>query len=432
MTTSDRRILLTALGKSQRPTDYRMPGGGQVSSASLCPIAIVSLLPTAARPTHVFAIVTPQALQSTFVTLVDAIRDIDPGIRVEAIEVPDLGDGTEIAPTLETIARFFDPGDHLTLDVTHGYRHMPFLMYALSLYLTALRDVRLDAAYYGALEADGRLAETAKPIIDLKPLLDLPRWFQAVVGFRDRGDAKGISILIRERHGTRLEGRPYPLALKNLARNLSDGAVALAAGLPLETGLEAGAALAQLDHGALQDALHDVPLAGPLAALVRQHLEKIAVPQQIAKEKRSIDLGEDELARQLRVIEVLVESGDWCSAAGNLREWFVSWMLWRDRDCKSLPADSWLPHSSREATEHRLGRLSNGLKTPAVRSAFDENQRSFAEAWDTCTTVRNACMHFGMRLDTVAPKTDEVRRLLRFASDILARRPTLPHDIAPS
>ena len=420
-----RRVLLTVLGLSPKATLYSMAGRVDSEPAQICPIAVVRLMETERRPTHVFAIVTAVAREQTLPALVSGLAAIDPAIVVEPVEVSNIGDTRDLNSMLETIAAIFEPGDILTLDVTHGLRHMPFLMYALSLYVTALRDVTLEAAYYGVFDTPGN----AKPILDLAPLLELPRWFQAVEGFRDRGDAKGISILIRERHGARLDGRPHPLSLSHLASNLSDGAVALAAGLPLETGLAAGAALAELDRGALKDALHDVPLAGPLEALVRQHLEEIAVLQRIARVKHAIDLNEDELARQLRVIEVLIESQDWCSAAGNLREWFVSWMLLRNADCGSLPADSWLPHSSRETTEHRLGRLSNALQTPAIRGAFDENQLSFADAWDTCTTVRNACMHFGMRLDTVSPKMDEVRGLLIFARDILERRPNLPNEV---
>ena len=427
-----RRVLLTALGTRPNPTRYRLGDREDVEPAAVCPIAVVRLVEGERRPTHVYAIVTPAAREQSFRALQEGLEAIDPAIVVLPIDVPDLGDGSGLGGMLELIAAVFEPKDKLTLDVTHGLRHMPFLMYALSLYVTVLRDVELDAAYYGALEG-GADASAAKPILDLGPLLELPRWFQAVEVFRDSGNASRIAKLVRERHRRRIEGREHPLAVANLADLLSRGSTALASGRPIEAGMEAAGAVVQIESGKLADALHDVPLAERLGSLIKEHLESIAVDRRVAKVKSDLSLDSAELDRQLRVITILLESGDVSGAAGNLREWIVSWMLWRSNPEGPLQAKAWLSKDARFQTEKRLGRLSDGLKRPATRDGYDENQRRFAEIWDKCLTVRNGLAHCGMGPNTVSPESNkkDADELLQFATAVLASPPPVPADLVP-
>jgi len=54
---------------------------------------------------------------------------------------------------LEELCGAVPAGSIVTLDVTHGLRHLQFLLYAAAVYLRSLRGVSIAGAYSGAYEA---------------------------------------------------------------------------------------------------------------------------------------------------------------------------------------------------------------------------------------------------------------------------------------
>ena len=126
--------------------------------------------------------VTPGARAETWDPFCEGIRnalDLEP----VPIAIPIGSTNGEIRQILEKVAAKVPKGADLTLDVTQGFRHFPFIFYTLVLYLTSLRDVTIRGAYYGMVD----IPENPKPIVDLRPLLALPEWFHVVRMFRDQG-----------------------------------------------------------------------------------------------------------------------------------------------------------------------------------------------------------------------------------------------------
>ena len=142
-------ILLTSLGTQAKTTVYKLGENGKnPKEADLAPLALIQLLDPSQLPTQVFAMVTKGAGDTTW----DVFR---PGIlstlNVEPtrIEISDGRNNDEIRAILEAVAMKIPRGAELTLDVTQGFRHFPFIFYALVLYLTSLHNVKLQGAYYG-------------------------------------------------------------------------------------------------------------------------------------------------------------------------------------------------------------------------------------------------------------------------------------------
>ena len=188
-TTRKHHILLTSLGKNANDTTYELDG--KEATAQLAPLALLELLKMLElpMPDRVVAVVTEGAQNTTLPILQEGVRfhlDIEPDL----ISIPDGRNRDEIRKILESVAdpEYIHEGSELTLDVTHGLRHFPFIFYALTLYLKSLRGVKLQGAYYGIVETSD-----PKPIIDLRPLLELPEWFHAVRMFRDHGTTKPIA-----------------------------------------------------------------------------------------------------------------------------------------------------------------------------------------------------------------------------------------------
>ena len=177
-------VLLTALGVRAQPTAYDWQG--RTETAPLTPLALMRLLPEAKRPERVLVMVTTAAETNTWPVFREEMRKTL-GAEPEPIKIPDGRTPDELREILHRVADRIPAGCELSLDVTQGLRHFPFVVYALALYLTSLRGVRLRGCYYGMFEGVPR--EAPKPIIDLRSLLELPEWFYAVRVFRDLGRA---------------------------------------------------------------------------------------------------------------------------------------------------------------------------------------------------------------------------------------------------
>ncbi len=314
---NESHVLLTALGVRAEPTLYRW--GQQEETAPLTPLALLQMLSREQRPNRAIAMVTARAREETWPLFEEQIRAIL-GSEAEPIHIPDGRSADELREILESVAERIPPGSKLTLDVTQGLRHFPFVVYALVLYLTSLRGVRLEGAYYGMLEGIPR--EQPHPIVDLRLLLELPEWFHAVRVFRDQGIAAPIAKLIepavqRLRENARRAGNDPSLhrqasQLATLADKLQQYSFACATGLPLELGKSGRMVADTIPEVARSEPGRSLPLVSSLAKIVAQAAENAAfcnTPPGKGDWKKSIELNAQELERQARLIDAYLERG---------------------------------------------------------------------------------------------------------------------------
>lgn len=69
-----------------------------------------------------------------------------------------------------------DGADRVTLDLTHGFRHLPMLDLLCVLFLEQACGIRVEAIYFGALEMTGG---GVTPMLRVDGLLHMARWLQA-------------------------------------------------------------------------------------------------------------------------------------------------------------------------------------------------------------------------------------------------------------
>ncbi|NWG32776.1 MAG: TIGR02221 family CRISPR-associated protein, partial [Rhodocyclaceae bacterium] len=112
--------------------------------------------------------------------------------RLRVISYADTLDAqTELVSQL---AGWLEPGQQVTLDVTHGLRHLPMLMLAAAHYLERLRGVKVEEIYYGAMEMS---AGGKTPVLKLSGLLRLLDWVQAISAFERDGDYARLTPLLK-------------------------------------------------------------------------------------------------------------------------------------------------------------------------------------------------------------------------------------------
>ncbi len=421
-------ILLTALGKEQRSTLYELRG--RSAEEPLAPLALLRLLPPDAKPNRVLALCTEGAKQATWETFANGVHQT---LRIEAerLDIPDGKTADEIRQIIEAAAEKFPEGAELTLDVTQGLRHFPFVAYALALYLTSLRGIRLRGAYYGMLEGFARDSKEPRPIVDLRPLLELPEWFHAVRVFRDTGSTGPLAVLMRGLRGESVGDADTIIA------SLEKLAFTYEAGLPVELAYVAAQVASSFAKGLPSTATTQIPLASQVSQLLTDSchaLQKGTVTQDMVSAKQEtewkshIALDDDELRRQANLIDLYFSRNQLPLALGMMREWVVSLLLARTGRGADWLDGSW--NGSRSVAERRLGALAALQRDKSGRDAsgiaLTEEQKKWAIFWNQLADLRNELHHHGMKRKPVRYNPSELQKVKQFWDSLKCLHLTVP------
>ena len=76
-------------------------------------------------------------------------------------------------------------GDQIILDVTHGFRSLPMLIFVVAAYLRQMKYVVLERVVYGAYEAKDENYNA--PVFDLTLMVELMDWFHGLDSFHVTG-----------------------------------------------------------------------------------------------------------------------------------------------------------------------------------------------------------------------------------------------------
>ena len=435
-------ILLTSLGTNVfKDTTYKWKG--KEATDDLAPLALIKLFGKLdlSMPDHFIAVVTKGAKSTTWPVFRDRIST-NLKIKPEPIFIDDGRDNGEIRKILESVAdpKYIPEGAELTLDVTQGFRHFPFIFYALVLYLKSLRGVKMHGVYYGM--AQGIPPGDPKPIIDLQPLLELPEWFHAVRMFRDQGTTAPIAQLLEPlskqlrqegdelRNGAKI---PPPEARKryrqaNQVKQIDQGrtpgavdwlegyAFAYESALPLE--------LEKASRG-LIDTINCIPnidcsglplLVAELTNTIVNSAEKSAfkkLPGRAGEWKRTVVLDANELERQARMIDIYLDRDQLSLGVGLMREWVVSWAIWKSG--KVEECESWLTNKVRGRYESILGAIGASARSKSFQFTMTPVQEKFRDFWNQLTdNLRNALHHHAMRPEALEQVPDSLKNVQEF------------------
>ncbi len=403
-----RHILLSSMGISKRDDPTTYVKDGKTADSCFSSFGILQLLPEDERPNELWFLLTPEAKSTKWADIQKEARTHN--VTVHPVDIPDTGSPDDTRDFLEITAKEIPAGCQLTLNVTEGLRHQAFLFYALALYLSQFRDIEIKGAWYCRRETPNRI--DPKPVIDLKPVLDLANWFHAVAVFKDYGSTQPFAELTQslavqlkakaEAGGNDQEFHRQAGQMKALTNALGDYSFNNNVALPLELG-KTSCSLAQLVGQFSQSQLQNqLPLAEELGDQIGTEASRFAFPHRPpskGKWKESITLDIDELARQAAMIDQYLNREQLPQAMGLMREWVISWLMFRDR-C----TDGWLLYRNRKPFEQRLGALSALAQhgNDALRNTLTKEQAEFAGFWHRLSNdLRNAMHHHGLRVEEV-------------------------------
>jgi len=108
---------------------------------------------------------------------------------------------------LEKIAESVKENDTVSLDITHGSRHLPMLVIVSAMYLEIVKKVTIADIYYGAMEMKNRHNGIA-PALNLKGMLGIANWFGALKSFEKDGDYGVFADLLETDGLTKNQTKP--------------------------------------------------------------------------------------------------------------------------------------------------------------------------------------------------------------------------------
>ena len=110
------------------------------------------------------------------------------------------GDSTSTqVEILQIMAKDIAKGDQVSLDLTHGLRHLPMLGLLSAMYLQTAKKVDIKGIYYGAMDRTSKDDKPLTPVMRLDGLLKIADWITALHGFDKTGDIAPFSeLLIQE------------------------------------------------------------------------------------------------------------------------------------------------------------------------------------------------------------------------------------------
>lgn len=121
------------------------------------------------------------------------------GIPVQCLLIPYARDEAEQVAILGALAHALQPGEQVTLDVTHGFRHLPMLALVAARYLQRVHGVQVQEVYYGALEMTDPASDQT-PVLRLGSMLHMLDWVEGLAVYADSGNYGAFAPLL-ERDG---------------------------------------------------------------------------------------------------------------------------------------------------------------------------------------------------------------------------------------
>ena len=180
------RVLLTSISRTPREATYFLSDKTAIANQS--PLALIQLLGRQDLPEKIIILCTDEIKNEQFAyakeLMLKGLEKRDVHVNSNAItdlSIPNGETPQELWEILKAILDHVPSGVNLTLDITHGFRSFPFVFFTAAIFLEALRDVKINAVYYGMLSED------QGPMVDLSLVLDMVKWFYATRIFKETG-----------------------------------------------------------------------------------------------------------------------------------------------------------------------------------------------------------------------------------------------------
>jgi len=385
---------------------------------------ILEALKEFVKPDKIIVITTETAkekkIESIGIPIIDDVKN-----HLGEIEILIIPEGKDIENQKEIfrqIVKFFEKYKDASfhVDVTHGFRYLPFIFFTSFVYLKNIYDINIEKIYYGNFER----GKEYSPIIDLSYLLDLVNWSSSVYLFNQRFDAKALSKAIVSTKVNIREKSEMP-NLSKLGSALSSFSNEFLNVRPIkiaEIATDIKEKISKSREEIKKWADHLLPLFDRLA---EEDFRKLSLenPETLDKEN---------LRYQLNLIKIYVDKNLLLQAILLLREFMISYIIYAINE-----QEKWIDHNFRESVSGALNALDksaskhNSEEAPQNKNVMDvlqkvknvEDIEGFIKHWNKVIEYRNIFAHCGMKKNT----PENLRGFSSNIKEILAYIEKLPH-----
>ncbi|ADD08832.1 CRISPR-associated protein, TM1812 family [Aciduliprofundum boonei T469] len=321
--------------------------------------------------------------------------------KIQAIKISIPREERDVWEILDKLNDNLEQGDEVILDITHAFRHIPFLSFVIMTYLQVARGIKIRGIYYGAYESrDGDYV----PIFDLSDALVFSEWIYSARDLKDYGRNEGISSIMKEWQNQMYarESKPsmrYTKKYANMLERISRG----------------------IYLNQIRDVMKYAYNLSKLSPDVKEELEKYFKPLTLLYRDFTIfekfgcedcydKLSKETLRKQLLIAEYQTGIGLLGESLENLREWIVNFVFYLSNFDNSL----WLERENRievekgitgMAMEKRGEKIEKNGVYYYLRSNVDEIERksgvNLITLWNLITSKRNLIAHSGMSKDSL-------------------------------
>lgn len=396
---AETQLLFTSVGVGPYERTKYVMDDGRKSTATISPIAFADMLdidsillghtPTIPRDTDYVDRISQAC----------AAQNID----LQLVEVPLVKNHTNVDQILDRVGAEFLRSDAgaVSLDITHAFRSLQLAFYTTAVHLDAVDVVDLKHIYYSEDAGHGDVAS----VVDLSYLATLMQWHYALQSFKSDGTLGPLQRLLETKRSRIFRQGGEHAEIVQLSKALNSVASNLDAGLPLETGVAARAAVSKLRT------LDDRDFVGPEGVFLdplSDQLDKFAVDQEAVSSKTDIDLTFDELRRQQKLVQFYLNTDREWIALECTRELFLTRLLYNvhGRNVDWLNTD----------VRHKI----RNVLTSAAKRSRSGNARTpeALKVWDELSEYRNMHAHAGFSTANT-PTGAPVQRVIETVCDRL-------------
>lgn len=150
------------------------------------------------------------------------------------VDIPDGKSTQELWEIFNRLVDKVDEEDRVVFDITHSFRSLPLICFLSIAYLKFVKNVQIEALYYGAFDARDK-EKNITPVFDLTDFCSLLDWIIGVNSFVRHGSAREFSsLLVMAQKRAKEEQGPARRELKNFGNIIEDISRALFTTRPFE------------------------------------------------------------------------------------------------------------------------------------------------------------------------------------------------------
>lgn len=116
------------------------------------------------------------------------------GCKVHCMIIEYARDSLAQIDLLKRIANELSENERISLDITHGFRHLPMLALVAARFLKSTKNVHTEHIYYGAF--DMRDENNCTPVVDLNGMLTMLDWVDALSAYKQSDNYAVFSSLL--------------------------------------------------------------------------------------------------------------------------------------------------------------------------------------------------------------------------------------------